>query len=198
MATSGGHIALCGGSTPRRAYELVAERQPDWSRADVWWGDERCVPPDDEASNFRLVREALLERLAFQPAVVHRIRGELAPAAAAADYERELDGTRLDLVLLGVGADGHTASLFPHAPALAELERLVLAVTDLPLARVTLTLRALADAAAIVFLVTGEDKAPAVRGAFAERPDPAIPASLVRARAGRTVAILDRAAALEL
>jgi len=125
-ARAGAQIALTGGSTPRRAYELAATREPDWSRAGAWWGDERCVPSDDERSNFRLARESLLDRLEHRPAV-HRIRGELDPAEAAADYERELGDTVLDLVLLGLGPDGHVASLFPGAPTLRERKRRVVA-----------------------------------------------------------------------
>ena len=109
-AEASGDVALSGGSTPRRAYELAAAA--DWSRARVWWNDERCVPPDDERSNFRLARETLLDRLAAPPEI-HRIRGELPPEEAAAAYDRELDGVVLDLTLQGVGPDGHTASLFP-------------------------------------------------------------------------------------
>src|SRR5207237_9263998 len=99
-ARAGAEIALTGGSTPGRAYELAAELEPDWSRAGVWWGDERCVPPDDERSNFGLARDTLFAKLEAQPGRVHRIRGEDDPAAAASLYERELRGTPLDLVLL--------------------------------------------------------------------------------------------------
>ena len=196
-ARQGRHIALSGGSTPRRAYEAAAALEPDWGVAHVWWGDERCVPPEDERSNFRLARESLLDRLARRPAV-HRIRGELGPDAAADEYERELRGVALDLVLLGLGADGHTASLFPHAPALGVSERLVLPVTHVPLPRVTLSPRALSAARQVTFLVTGREKADAAARAFAARPDAATPASLVRSRAGATLAILDRAAAAAL
>ena len=125
-ARAGREIVLTGGSTPGRAYELAAELEPDWSAAGVWWGDERCVPPDDERSNYGLARSTLFDRLAAQPRRVHRIHGEDDPAAAAASYERELRGTTLDLLLLGLGPDGHVASLFPKAPGLAETERLVI------------------------------------------------------------------------
>ena len=109
-ARAGGHIVLTGGSTPRRAYELAAELEPDWSRAEVWWGDERCVPPDDERSNYGMAKAALLDRLAVPPAAVHRMRGELGRDAGAADYERELGGlAHFDLLLLGLGPDGHIA-----------------------------------------------------------------------------------------
>src|SRR5262245_64404694 len=120
MAAAGMQIALAGGSTPRRAYELAVERQPDWSRAGVWFGDERCVAPDDDRSNYRMAREALLDRVTVAPAGVHRIQGELDPQQAAAAYEEELGDQALDFVLLGLGPDGHTASLFPNSPALDE------------------------------------------------------------------------------
>jgi len=194
----GDEIVLTGGRTPGRAYELAAELEPDWSRAGVWWGDERCVPPDDERSNFGLTRKTLFDKLEAQPGRVHRIRGEDDPAVAAASYERELKGTTLDLLLLGLGPDGHVASLFPNAPGLAETERLVIpAEPQLEpfVERVTLTPPALRSARRIGFLVIGEEKAEAVAGAFAGRPDPAVPGSLIRAESGETLAILDQKAA---
>jgi 6-phosphogluconolactonase len=193
---AGGHVALSGGSTPRRAYELAAELEPDWSQAEVWWADERCVPPDDERSNFRLVREALLDRLAVPPRAVHRILGELDPQEAARRYDDELRRVTLDLVLLGIGADGHTASLFPNHDALEEDERLAVAVEGPDVARVTLTPPPLRAARHVVFLVVGVEKAEAVQRTLAEEPDPGTPASLVRGE--RTTAVLDREAAAEL
>jgi 6-phosphogluconolactonase len=197
-ARAGDAIVLTGGSTPRRAYELAAERQPDWSAATVWWGDERAVPPEDARSNYRLAKEALLDRLARGPREVHRILG-VDPTEAARLYENELRGVSLDLLLLGIGADGHTASLFPNAPALDERERLVVAAEaglEPFVPRVTLTLPAIASARDVVFLVTGEEKAEAVARAFAREPSPATPSSL--ARGHRTTAVLDRAAASRL
>jgi len=196
LARGEGEVALSGGSTPRRAYELAADLRPDWSGVGLWWSDERCVPPDDEQSNFRLAREALLDRLTHPPAAVHRIRGELDPEAAARRYEEELRGVTLDLVLLGLGPDGHTASLFPHDDALEEEERLAIAVGRPDVTRVTLTPPPLRAARHVVFLVVGEEKAEAVRRAFGAGPDPATPASLIRGL--RTTAILDRAAATRL
>lgn len=193
LADARGQVALSGGSTPRRAYELAAGVKRDWSAVELWWGDERCVPPDDERSNFRLAREALLDRLAVPPRAVHRIRGELDPEQAARLYGEELRGVTLDLVLLGLGPDGHTASLFPHDKALGEEERLAAAVQRPDVVRVTLTPPPLRAAHHVVFLVVGEDKADAARRAFAEAPDPATPASLIRGRG--TTAILDRPAA---
>ncbi len=194
-ARRGEAIALAGGSTPRRAYELAALEEPNWSRAELWLGDERCVPSDDRRSNARLVREALLERLAVGPRRFHAVRTELPPDEAAATYAAELDGAVLGLALLGIGPDGHTASLFPHAPSLQADALVVAAAPGVEpfVERVTLTGRAFAPAALVVFLAVGAGKAEPVRRAFAEPPSPATPASLVRGR--RTVAILDRAAA---
>ena len=200
-ARAGGHVALSGGSTPRRAYELAAELAPDWSRAEIWWGDERCVPPGDERSNYGMARAALLDRLVGAPRTVHRIEGERPSEEAASLYERELGRTRLTLNLLGLGADGHTASLFPDAPALEERERRVVAAAaalEPFVDRVTLTIPALGDADEVLFLVVGEDKADAAARAFGGPPSRATPASLVRAARGRTSAILDRAGAIGL
>jgi 6-phosphogluconolactonase len=200
-ARAGREIVLTGGSTPGRAYELAAELEPDWSAAGVWWGDERCVPPDDERSNFGLARRTLLERLDGQPARVHRIRGEDQPAAAAASYDQELRGTTLDLLLLGLGPDGHMASLFPNSPGLAETERLVIpaeAKLDPFVERVTMTPPALRSAHRMIYLATGERKSEAVASALAGPPDPAVPGSLIRAENGETIAILDQKAASRL
>jgi 6-phosphogluconolactonase len=200
-ARAGSEIALTGGATPRRAYELTVGVEPDWSRAGVWWGDERCVPPDDERSNFRLARESLLDRLEREPRAVHRIQGELEPDRAAAAYEQELQGIRLDLILLGIGPDGHVASLFPNAPSLEVRERPVVsapAQLEPFIDRVTLTLPALCAGREVVFLVTGEEKAEAVERAFAAPASPETPASLVRSAEGRTLVVLDSAAASRL
>jgi 6-phosphogluconolactonase len=197
-ARSGGHIALSGGATPGPAYELAATLQPDWSRAELWFADERCVRPDDENSNYRLVRERLLDRLGRGPAVEHRIRGELPAPSAADEYESELRGVAFDLVLLGMGGDGHTASLFPNDPALDEKERRALAVSRPDFERVTLTLPVLNASDVVAFLVVGAEKAAAVRRAFGEDPTAATPASLVRASRGTTYIFLDRGAASEL
>jgi 6-phosphogluconolactonase len=200
-ARAGGSIVLTGGSTPRRAYELAAGLEPDWSRVELWWGDERCVPPDDERSNYRLARESLLEQLGAPPADVHRIRGELGATAAAEEYDRALEGVRLDLVLLGLGSDGHAASLFPNAPTLDERERRAVAAEaglEPFVDRVTLTVPELSSAMRIVWLVTGTAKAQAVRRAFAEAPTSAVPASLIRSSGGADITILDQEAAAGL
>jgi 6-phosphogluconolactonase len=193
-AARGGHIALSGGSTPGPAYELAAGLEPDWSRVELWFADERCVPPDDERSNYRLVRERLVEQVEQRP-VVHRVLGKLPAEQAAERYDGEVRGVVLDFVLLGIGADGHTASLFPNDPALEEKERSAVAVRRPDADRVTLTLPVLTAAGAVVFLAVGADKQDAIRRVFAEPASPATPASLVRAAAGRTIAFLDRAAA---
>ncbi len=195
-ARAGRQMALSGGSTPGRAFELAAAAEPDWGRAEVWWGDERAVPPDDGRSNFRLAREHLLDRLEREP-TVHRVRGELGADAAAEAYEHELAGVTLDLALNGIGPDGHTGSLFPGSPWLDERERLVVAAEPglEPLVpRITLTVAAFNAIPVVVFLATGETKADAVRRAFAEEPGPETPSSLVRG-AERTIALLDGAAA---
>lgn len=197
-ARSGLHIALSGGSTPRRAYELAAAAEPDWSLATLWWSDERAVPPDDPRSNYRLAEEALLSRLARPPAAVHRIRGELGAAAAAAELDVALRGVELGLVLLGLGGDGHTASLFPGKASVAERERLAVAAEpglEPWVERVTLTVPAHCAARRVVFLAVGAGKATAALRAFGGQPDPATPASLVRSATGVTLAILDEAAA---
>ena len=197
-ARAGWHIALSGGDAPGPAYELAAELESDWSSARLWWGDERCVPPDDERSNYRLVRERLLDRIEGQPSEVHRVRGELGGEAAAAEYDRELEGVELGLALQGIGADGHTASLFPNSPALDERERRAVAAPHEDVERVTMTLPVLSGAEQVVFLVVGETKAEAVARAFAGQPSPETPASLLRSQRGETIALLDRAAAARL
>jgi 6-phosphogluconolactonase len=199
-AREGGHVVLTGGKTPEQAYKEAAKRAPDWSKVELWWGDERCVPPDHDDSNYGMAKRALLDRLDRGPRVVHRIKGELGKEEAAADYERELGDAQFDLLLLGVGPDGHVASLFPNAPTLRRRKRVLPAEAGLEpfVDRVTLGLPALRSAREILFLLSGEAKAEAARRAFAEDPSPDTPASLVRARSGRTTAILDRAAAAKL
>jgi 6-phosphogluconolactonase len=199
-AREGGHVVLTGGKTPEQAYKEAAKRAPDWSKVELWWGDERCVPPDHDDSNYGMAKRALLDRLDRGPRVVHRIKGELGKEEAAADYERELGDAQFDLLLLGVGPDGHVASLFPNAPTLRRRKRVLPAEAGLEpfVDRVTLGLPALRSAREILFLLSGEAKAQAARRAFAQDPSPDTPASLVRARSGRTTAILDRAAAAKL
>ena len=198
FASGGGHVAVSGGSTPARAYEMAAALLPDWSRSHLWFCDDRVVPPDDERSNYRLLQETLLVRLESEPQV-HRIHGELEPEEAAAQYDEELRDVTLDLALMGIGPDGHTASLFPNAPALDERKRRAVAAEpglEPFVPRVTLTPPVFASTGLLVYLATSEGKAGAVRRAFAEEPSPATPASLMRGR--ETIAILDAAAASQL
>jgi 6-phosphogluconolactonase len=196
-ARAGEAIALTGGTSPGRAYELAAGREPDWSAASVWWGDERCVPPEDERSNYRLARKRLLDNLAEPPREVERIKGELGAEEAAADYDARLRGARLGFVLLGLGPDGHVASLFPNQPTLEERRRRAIpaeAKLEPLVDRVTMTVPVLCSAPEVVFIVTGERKAEAVERAVAQPPDPGTPASLVRSSSGRTRLVADTAA----
>jgi 6-phosphogluconolactonase len=156
------------------------------------------VPPEDERSNYRLVRETLLERLEQPPEHVHRIHGEVGGEAAAVEYDRLLEGVELGLSFQGIGPDGHTASLFPGSPALDETERRAVAVPHEDVERVTLTLPILCGARVVSFLALGDQKAEAVARAFGGTPDPQVPASLVRSRDGVTAVILDRPAAASL
>jgi len=206
-AAAGGHIALSGGSTPKDAYERAAALGTDWAAAVLWFGDDRCVAPDDEYSNYRMVREALLDRVDPAP-TTHRIKGELGPQQAADDYELALrDAFRgappvLDLALMGLGPDVHTASLFPGKPALQERDRLAVGVEDAGMepyvARVTLTLPVFNAAREVVFLVTGESKAEAVERAFAQEPSADAPASLVQPSAGTLTLLCNQGAASRL
>ena len=201
LAGANGHIALTGGTTPARAYELAAELKPDWSSTEVWWGDDRCVPPEHEWSNYGLAKRTLLDRIAVPPAAIHRIQGELGAERAADEYDRELEGVTLDLVLLGMGSDGHVASLYPHAPGLGEQARRAIpaeAKLEPLVDRVTMTIPVLESAPLVLFFVAGVERADAVRRAFAEPPSEATPASLVRSKNGDTVVILDPAAAQAL
>jgi len=201
LAEANGHIALTGGTTPARAYELAAELRPDWSSTELWWGDDRCVPPEHEWSNYGMAKRTLLDRIAVQPAAVHRVQGELGAERAADEYDRELENVTLDLVLLGMGSDGHIAPIYPHAPGLAERQRRAIAAEAKlePLVdRVTMTIAVLELAPLVLFFVAGAERADAVRRAFAEPPSEATPASLVRSKKGQTVVILDPAAAQEL
>jgi 6-phosphogluconolactonase len=170
------HAALAGGSTPRRAYQLLGPLLPDWTSVHFWFGDERCVPPDDAESNFAMVAQSLDAR----GSTVHRIRGELGAEAAAAGYAEELGDLTLDVALLGLGEDGHTASLFPgHAEVRAT--GVAVAVHDAPKPppdRVSLTLDVLNASRRIVLLVAGASKAEPLARVLAGA-DEATPASLL-------------------
>jgi 6-phosphogluconolactonase len=202
QARVGGGIVLTGGSTPHHAYELAAQLEPDWSRTELWWGDERCVPPTEENSNYGMAKRALLDRLEREPAAVHRMHGELGRDAGAEEYEREVAGVGVfDLVLLGLGPDGHIASLFPGSPTLDVTDRNAIgseAGHEPFVDRISLTLPRLCATRELLFLVAGEDKADAVARAFAGEPSQETPGSLARATGGTTRAVLDRAAASKL
>jgi len=208
IACAGGHVALSGGSTPQRAYELAGQSDADLSAATLWLGDERMVAEDDERSNVRMVREALTQRLPEdrRPRLMP-VDTSLSPDAAAAAYEDLLlqsigHHPRLDLALMGLGPDGHTASLFPGMPAVAETQRFAVGVPEAGMEprvpRVTLTLRVFNTAREVVFLVAGADKAEAVARVFGEPPDDTAPAALVRPGAGTLMVVLDAAAAAGL
>jgi len=208
----GGDVVLAGGSTPRTAYEEVARAVRatgrDLGASTLWFGDERCVPPEDDRSNYRLVKQSLLDPLDDLPAPsVKRMQGELGAEKGAAAYERDLRDAgepEFDLVLLGLGPDGHCASLFPDQPSLAERSRLVIGVEQAGMEpfvpRITMTLPALAMAKQIVFLVTGQSKADAVAAAFGPGavPDPHVPASMLVPLANELKVLLDPAAAARL
>ena len=231
-------IALAGGETPRGLYQLLASApfatRVDWSRVQVFWGDERCVPPTDAESNFRMAREALLDHVPVLPEDVHRIRGEDEPAAAAAAYERLLRETfaggssivgpstagpstagpstagpstagsaaagpeqTFDLTLLGLGPEGHTASLFPGGVAVSQSARWVVAekIPQLGRWRVTLAPVVLNASATVMFLVLGSEKAEIVQRVFHEPRNPELlPAQAIAPRTGRLVWVLDAAA----
>jgi 6-phosphogluconolactonase len=202
QARAGGSVVLTGGSTPRHAYEAAAEIEADWSRVELWWGDERCVPPDDERSNYGMAKAALLDRLRGAPAAVHRIQGELGRDEGVAEYKQELTGVGdFDLVLLGLGPDGHVASLFPNFPTLDVTGRDVVgspAGHEPFVDRISMTLPRLGATTELLFLVAGEEKADAVARAFGGKPSPGTPGSMARSAEGTTRAILDRAAASKL
>jgi 6-phosphogluconolactonase len=199
-AGRGGHVALTGGTSVRDAYERAAALAPDWTRVEIWWSDERCVPPADERSNYLLSKESLLDRV--RTGRVHRIRGELGRNQGAELYDQELGSLeRFDFVLLGLGPDGHIASLFPEQPTLDETQRRVVgadAKLEPFVDRITLTLPMLRRAREILFVVTGDKKADTAYAAFAGEPTRAVPGSLVRSTRGRTTAVLDAAAAAKL
>lgn len=199
-------IALSGGSTPRALYQRLANIPLAWENIHLFWGDERCVPPDHAESNYRMSVESLLTRIRIPTENIHRIEGELPPDEAAERYEKELraffgNSPRFDLILLGLGDDGHTASLFPESPTLKESTRWAVAVEHTtpppPLVpRVTLTLPVINAARQIVFLVSGAGKA--ARLAEVLQPRPAaqpLPAQLIRPVNGDLLWLVDKPAA---
>lgn len=210
-------IVLAGGATPQPLYRRLARPECtgrlDWSKIHVFWGDERSVPPDDERSNYRMARDAWLDHIAMPEENVHRMLGEAEPHAAASKYDDELraffhDSGReseihatFDLVLLGLGEDGHTASLFPHTPAIAEQDRWVCAqyVPSASMWRITLTPAAINRARDVLFLVAGARKAWRVKDVLeGPRVPEALPAQAIRPRDGRLSWFLDRSAGAHL
>jgi len=208
-------IAVSGGSTPKRTFELLASEEKfslfPWEKVELFWVDERCVPPDNADSNYRMTREALLERVPLAADRVFRIEGELEPEQAAARYESairnrfRLEGAELptfDLIALGMGADGHTASLFPHTEALHELVRIAVA-NQVPQQkqswRVTLTSPVINQGRKVIFLIGGADKAHVLSEVLSEKYDPEVwPSQLIRPKGGQLLFLLDRGAAAEL
>ncbi len=212
-------VALSGGSTPRRTYELLALEpfvsRVNWTRVHVLWGDERCVPPSDADSNYRMARESLLDHVPIPATNVHRIHGEDDPIVAAASYEATLralfrtsngppasaPGKNIDLALLGLGDDGHTASIFPESAAVDEQSRWVMAeyVPAVSMWRVTLTVPILNAAAELLFLVAGGEKAAVLQRVLEGPHRPRVlPAQLIAPTHGRVHWLVDIAAAAQL
>jgi 6-phosphogluconolactonase len=211
-ALGGGQIVLAGGSTPRTANERFVDAVRavglNLSETTFWIGDERCVGADDELANFTMIRQSLIDPLADVAIVdVRRIKGELGPEAGAADYEallRAAGRPTFDLVMLGLGPDGHTASLFPGQQSLAERDRLMVGVPEAGMEpfvpRVTMTLPALTAGKQVVVLAEGDSKADAIAAAFGPdaKPDPQVPASLLIPEAEELIVLMDRAAAAKV
>ena len=206
-------IAISGGSAPKPVFQALADtRQPwrtrmPWDKLEIFFVDERCVPPDDKASNYRMAREAMLDHVPLQPDQIHRLEGELEPEAAAARYESELrnrfrlegaESPRFDLIQLGLGTNGHTASLFPHSAALHEFGRLAVAnLTDAEQPwRLTLTAPVINQGRDVFFLVSKAEKAEVLRDVFLGPRDPErLPSQLIRPAGGILTLLLDKAAA---
>jgi len=212
---TGEDVVLTGGTTPKHAYELAAQRMPDqWRGAKLWFSDDRCVEPDDELSNFRLVKSSLLDPLSAAGVEVEycrRIRGERGPDEGALEYERELEhvgggpgAIRFELVLLGIGSDSHICSMFPAQESLHERSRMVVGVPEAGLEpfvpRVTLTFPALSHAKRVLVLATGAGKADAISASFADDAPstPDHPASLLKEHVEEITVLLDDAAAARL
>ncbi len=209
-------IAISGGSTPKRMFALLADSgkpystEVPWEKLDLFWVDERCVPPTDSESNFKMTKEALLDHVPLPSANVHRMQGETDPAQAAASYESDIRNTfklegaetpTFDLVLLGMGDDGHTASLFPHTEALHE-EGLIVTANHVPQKdtwRITLTKPVINQGREVVFLIEGAAKAAVLAEVLLGPYDPeARPSQLIRPASGRLSFLLDSAAAAKL
>jgi len=206
-------IAISGGSTPKAAFQLLADRSQilcermPWDKLDLYWVDERTVPPDHAESNYRMTKEAMLDQVPLKPEQIHRMEGELEPDVAAARYESLLRNTfrlegaetpRFDLVQLGMGDDGHTASLFPHTDAIHEMGRLVTAnkVPQKDTWRITLTWPVINQGSSVFFLIGGKNKAELVKEVFTGQRDPErLPSQLIWPASGILTLILDKDAA---
>lgn len=209
-------IAVSGGSTPRAVFDLLADphqaffQQMPWTQMQLFWVDERCVPPTNEESNFGMTWAAMVSKVPLPAANVHRMEGELDPQEAASRYESEIRNTfrlegaetpTFDLILLGLGQDGHTASLFPHTTGLHETARICMAnhVPQKYVWRLTLTWPVIIHGREVAFLIEGDAKAEMVRRVFAGPYDPeTYPAQLIRPANGRLTLLLDAAAASQL
>jgi 6-phosphogluconolactonase len=209
-------VAISGGTTPKAMFGLLADpSQPfaskvPWNKVDLYWVDERCVPPDDAESNYRMTRETLLSKVPLPAEQIHRMEGELEPEVAAARYEAairngfKLEGAEtptFDLVMLGMGDDGHTASLFPHTEALNDMTHIVVAnhVPQKDTWRVTLTWPVINQGREVAFLIEGEKKAQVLREVFQGPYQPeTYPSQIIRPASGRLTLLLDAAAAAKL
>lgn len=209
-------IAISGGTTPKSMFQLLADpaepflKQVPWDRIELYWVDERCVPPDNVESNYRMTKEALLSKVPLAAERVHRMEGELEPEVAAARYESMIRNTfrlegaetpTFDLVLLGMGDDGHTASLFPHTEALNEMSHIVVPnhVPQKDAWRITLTWPVINQGRKVAFLIEGAGKAQVLHDVFVGpyQPD-TYPSQIIRPASGRLTLLLDAAAAAKL
>jgi 6-phosphogluconolactonase len=207
-------VAISGGTTPKAMFALLASEpfasQVSWDKLDLYWVDERCVPPDNAESNYRMTRETLLSKVPLSPDHIHRMEGELDPEVAAARYEAairngfKLEGAEtptFDLVLLGMGDDGHTASLFPHTEALNDMTHIVVAnhVPQKDTWRVTLTWPVINQGREVAFLIEGDKKAQVLHEVFEGSYQPeTYPSQIIRPASGKLTLLLDTAAAAKL
>ncbi|MGH9821881.1 MAG: 6-phosphogluconolactonase [Blastocatellia bacterium] len=204
-------VALSGGSTPKATFELLSTQplvlQVPWSSTHVFWSDERTVPPDHKDSNYRMAYEAMISRVALPATNVHRMKGEMDPESAAAEYTAELENhfgpgfPRFDLIMLGMGDDGHTASLFPGTKALGEAERPVVAnyVPKFSTNRLTFSVPTINNAACVMFLISGDAKVPALKEVIeGTRNTQLYPSQLIHPTNGALEYLVDRAAAAAL
>ena len=204
------NVALSGGSTPKALFSLLAAPpyidQVPWNIVNLFWGDERCVPPDHKDSNYRMTKEAMLSKVPLKESQIHRIESELDPQVAAERYAQGLQNffgglPEFDLVLLGMGDDGHTASLFPGTTALHDSEHLVVAnwVEKFNTYRVTLTAKVINNAALVNFLIVGDSKTKVLKEVLEGPSDPdRLPSQLIKPTKGKLLWLIDRAASADL